>query len=196
MSFYSNLGGIRAWGRKLVLPISKIQKLIVECLFEKYHIKKVIDFGAGTLYWSKWFSGLLGDNGDVIPVDIIFEHTKPATPMNCISHIDQIPKESLSELSLFFCCDVLHHLSEEEWAPAKEVAYRYCDYVVIKDINCHYRFKNCMNKLHDRMINGEKIHDVDPDILLRELKNAGFEVEYRDIHKLWYPHFMIIAVRK
>ena len=53
-----------------------------------------------------------------------------------------------------------------------------------------------MNKLHDRMINGEKIHNVDPDILLRELKNAGFEVEYRDIHKLWYSHFIIIAVRK
>lgn len=96
---------------------------------------------------------------------------------------------------LFFTCDVIHHLSEREWKDLESIIYRDCDLVVIKDINCHFRFKNWMNRMHDKIINGEKIRDVDPEILVEELNKHGYQCCCHDIHKLWYPHFIIIAVR-
>lgn len=53
MSFENNLGGIRAWGREMVLPTERIKGLLQTELFRKHTVNKIIDFGAGTLYWSK-----------------------------------------------------------------------------------------------------------------------------------------------
>ncbi len=97
---------------------------------------------------------------------------------------------------MFFTCDVLHHLSEKLWKEIKQIVYRDCDFVVIKDINCRFKFKNWMNRMHDRIINGERIRDVDPEVLIADLRSAGYQCIYYDIHKLWYPHFIIIATRK
>lgn len=66
--------------------------------------------------------------------------------------------------SMFFICDVIHHLSDKEWNILEHKVVDKCRYIVIKDIDCHYRFKNWMNKMHDRVINGEKIRDVDPAV--------------------------------
>lgn len=193
MSFKNNLGGIRAWGREVVLPVEQIKALLKTELFDKYRIEHVIDFGAGTLYWSNWLQEVVR-NGNIYPVDIIFKDMVPDTPLRCFSTIDDI--EYGAGRYLFFTCDVLHHLSADEWEKLKVTVYRRCDFVVIKDMNCHFKFKNRMNKMHDRIINGEKIRDVDPDRLMAELQEQGYQCSYRDIHKLWYPHFIIIAVRK
>ena len=72
MSFESNLGGVREWGRKLVLPADKIQELLKEKIFDSHCVDKVIDFGAGTLYWSNWFREIVGAE-NIYPVDIIFK---------------------------------------------------------------------------------------------------------------------------
>lgn len=72
MSFESSLGGIRAWGRKIVLPADEIKRMVKEELFDKYCIDKIIDFGAGTLYWSNWFREMVGVE-NIYPVDIIFK---------------------------------------------------------------------------------------------------------------------------
>ena len=53
MSFENNLGGIRAWGREMVLPTERIKGLLQTELFRKHTVNKIIDFGAGPLYWSK-----------------------------------------------------------------------------------------------------------------------------------------------
>lgn len=76
MSFQNNLGGIRAWGRELVLPTEKIKGLLRTELFDRYKIEKVIDFGAGTLYWTSWFRTVAGQK-NVYPVDIIFKDVTP-----------------------------------------------------------------------------------------------------------------------
>ncbi len=75
MSFQSNLGGIRAWGRELVLPVDQIKRLLQDELFDKYCVDKVIDFGAGTLYWSEWFQSIVGAE-NIYPLDIIFKETE------------------------------------------------------------------------------------------------------------------------
>lgn len=195
MSFYSNLGGIRTWGRKLVLPAEEIKKLLKKELFDQYRVDKVIDFGAGTLYWSRWFQEIAGEK-NIYPVDVIFKETEQdALPL--FSRIQDIPgRQEINGSILFFTCDVLHPLTEKEWEDIEQIVYRDCDFVVIKDINCHFKFKNWMNRMHDRVINGEKIRDIDPKALITELQKHGYQCYYRDIHKLWYPHFIIIAARK
>ncbi len=95
-------------------------------------------------------------------------------------------------MTMFFACDVLHHLTDGFWHKIKDSIFNY-DIVIIKDINCHYKFKNFMNKFHDRIINGEKIRDIDPDDLEKDFIHMGYEIKYYDMHKLWYPHFMIVA---
>lgn len=198
MSFQSNLGGIRAWGRKLVLPVDQIKRLLREDIFNRHCVDKVIDFGAGTLYWSGWLQEIVGA-GNVYPVDIIFKETesKAKNSLRRFSIIQDVPyKQESKGPILFFACDVLHHLSEGDWSGIEQLIYQDCDFVAIKDINCRFRFKNFMNKMHDRLINGEKIRDIDPEILMAGLQKHDYQCLYYDIHKLWYPHFILIAARE
>ena len=193
MPFYSNLGGIREWGRKLVLPVGRIKALLKNEVFHHKNINEIIDFGAGTLYWTKWFHEVT-EPENVYSVDVIF---KSSTLPRCFSSIKDVPyKQNNTGLRLFFTCDVLHHLSENEWEEIKEIVCRDFDFVVIKDINCRYKVKNWMNRMHDRIINGEHIRDVDPELLISDLHSAGYHCIYHDIHKLWYPHFIIIAKKE
>ena len=197
MSFLSNFGGIRAWGRKMVLPVAQIKKLLKEEIFDKYCVDKVIDFGAGTLYWSDWFQEVVGTE-NVYPVDIIFKESgnRMENSLRCFSQLQDVPyKQESKGPVMFFVCDVLHHLSEREWSDIERIIYHDCDFVVIKDINCHFKLKNLMNRLHDRLINGEKIRDIDPEMLMAELKKHGYHYFYYDLHKLWYPHFILISVK-
>lgn len=171
MSFQNNFGKIREIGRALVLPTKEIKKLLERDIFDKYSINKVIDFGAGTLYWSNWFSKIIGKQ-NVYAVDVIFQKTLPDTDIKCFSCIDDVVINQ--ERTLFYICDVIHHLPNDVWNDVKNKAFEKCDIVVIKDIDCRYKFKNFVNKMHDRIINGEKIYNVNPDTLIKDLKTSGF----------------------
>ena len=191
MSFQNNFGKLREIGRMLVLPTNEIKNLLKRNVFDKYSINKVIDFGAGTLYWSNWFSKIIGKQ-NVYAVDVIFQKTPPDTDIKCFSCIDDV--EIKQEKTLFYICDVIHHLPNDVWNDVKNKAFEKCDIVVIKDIDCRYKFKNFMNKMHDRIINGEKIHNVNPDNLIKDFKTSGFIYIYiYNIYILWYSHFVIIA---
>lgn len=96
----------------------------------------------------------------------------------------------------FFACDVLHHLSDEEWDSTKQTIIKRCDFIVIKDIDCRLRLKNWMNRMHDRIINGEKIRDIDPADLAEDFQMNGYQCNCWDMCKLWYPHFLLFAVRE
>jgi hypothetical protein len=50
--------------------------------------------------------------------------------------------------------------------------------------------------MHDRIINGEKIHDVYPQKIIEWLHTSGYATKFWKLPKLWYPHFLIIAVLK
>ena len=195
MSFYKNFGNLSSWGRNLVLPAEKIKAVLCEKFFGKNKkVDRVIDFGAGTLYWSKFFAEKLENPKNIFPVDEIFDNNSSQNNMTLYSSLDNIPNlfKGGGYRYLFFICDVIHHLSLKEWDYVKEFAYK-CDYVVIKDIDCRYRFKNFMNRLHDRIINGEKIRDVNPKILISELSRSGYNTDFYEFHKLWYSHFLLIG---
>jgi len=59
--------------------------------------------------------------------------------------------------------------------------------------NC--KLGNFCNKMHDRIINGEKIHDAYPSEIEKHLAKAGFTTEIKILPKFWYPHFIIIGVK-
>ena len=98
MSFYTNLGNLRALGRNMVLPAEKIKALLCERFFGKEKkVDKVIDLGAGTLYWSKWFAEKLENPEDVFPVDEIFVDESYCDNMKLYSNVNNIPKSFLTE---------------------------------------------------------------------------------------------------
>ena len=67
--------------------------------------------------------------------------------------------------------------------------------VIIKDIGATHKFGNFCNRIHDRIINGEKINNVYPDTIEDWLKTSGYSISRKFIPKLWYPHFIIVGVR-
>lgn len=194
MSFKNNLGIIRELGRNLILPVSMIKEIVKYTIFDTYTVDSAIDFGAGTLLWSKWLREYITN---VIAVDTIYESVPPKDVAQVIYTANlQSAQPYLSGSSMLWLCDVIHHLPPDVWSNVKESLYGKCDFIVVKDIDVNYRFGNLMNRIHDRVINGEKIYNVNPKHLINELNQFGYNVEFREIHKLWYPHFLILARKK
>jgi hypothetical protein len=190
MAFTKKLGLIRYYGRKVVLPSDKIKKILTEEVFRDNIAEGcMIDFGAGTLYWSKWFYRYIKK---VIAVDIYYKNSINEGGIiyqnnlrDALDIVDESP-------CIIWMSDVLHHLNRETYKEIFSELTR-MDYVIIKDIDCNHKFGNFMNRMHDRIINHERIMDVDPMKLIELLEKRGFEVKKFYLPKLWYPHFLLIA---
>jgi hypothetical protein len=194
-------------GRGVVLPVYEL-KDIARRVLTKQGVSHIVDFGAGTLFWSEYFADELGLT--VTAVDTFFEKNPPSGCSERISIHTDIT-EVLDEMSkgdesgdsdkperpkrAIFICDVIHHLPPALWARILPQITTLFDVVLIKDIDCNRAFGNFCNKMHDRIINGEKIHDVCPREIERELKKAGFATKSMALSKLWYPHFVAAGVK-
>jgi hypothetical protein len=98
--------------------------------------------------------------------------------------------------SFVWACDVLHHLPPSDSnAFLKEICNR-TDVLIIKDIDATHKFGNFMNKIHDKIINKETTYNIYPDKISALLELYGFETSYRFIPKAWYPHFIVVAIKK
>jgi hypothetical protein len=113
----------------------------------------------------------------------------------CYSSLDKYLEE-VPKSSLVWACDVLHHLPEDFLAKFLGEIVKKTDLIIIKDIDKRHRFGNFMNRLHDRIINREIIHDVNPNKLQDYFISLGFKCDYYYLPKLWYPHFILVADRK
>lgn len=96
---------------------------------------------------------------------------------------------------MVWMCDVLHHMPESLADDVLGTCLEKYKYIAVKDINCRNRFGNLMNRLHDRVINKEKIRDIDPIQLEEIMVKKHFKVYLYGIRRLWYPHFLLVAVR-
>jgi hypothetical protein len=194
-------------GRGVVLPVDELKE-ITRRLLTKRGVTQIVDFGAGTLFWSEFFADELGLR--VSAVDKRYEKSPPDNPRELISiHTDIL--EVLDELldenreigensekrerRAIFICDVIHHLPPKLWRMVFAQIVLLFDVVIIKDIDCNRAIGNFCNKMHDRVINGEKINDVDPVLIAGALKKAGFAVKSAELPKLWYPHFVTAGVK-
>ncbi len=193
MSFSSYNGFLRRVGRSVVLPVKTIKRIVEKDVFNSTRIEECVDFGAGTLFWAKWLKKRCSNT---IAVDRIYSDITTCDGIKCVSDIDDA-LELLSGKSdkMIWMCDVLHHL-DNDFIDSLLKKISSFDVIIIKDINCNKRFGNAMNRLHDRLINGEIIIDINPFSLRANLINMGYKVKLLSIRRLWYPHFLLIAKKK
>ena len=184
-----NIEKLRKLGRKIVLPIDEI-KSILESKINFSKVENVIDFGAGTLLWSEYFANKV--TGGVIARDRIYETYLPKIQSSKIK-IQTDLNEVRIKPDLFFASDVLHHISQIDSIQLLQSIN--AKYIVIKDINANYKFGNFANRMHDLIINHEKIRDIYPNVIEKLLQKKGYSIEIFHIPKLWYPHFLLIGVR-
>lgn len=193
MGFQTNLGKLRETGRKIVLPAERIKWIITEELLnEKTRITTAIDIGAGTLYWSKWLSHWISK---IYAVDVVYEKEQISKSKRIVLQNDVVRTiECVKDTNtLIWACDVLHHLDIRTADYILREGMKNYNYVVIKDIDMRHKIGNFLNRMHDRILNGEKIRDIDPCELLNLLRNNGFDTKFYEMRKLWYPHFLIVA---
>ena len=194
MAFNDSLASMRKIGRNAVLPVDRIKAICREALANK-NIKTVLDFGSGTLFWTNWF--VQEFKAKVYAVDTYYNNaTMPKNDnITYYSNLSTCLSEN-KEISFVWACDVLHHLSPSDMDNfLKEICDK-ADIVIIKDIDATHSFGNFMNKMHDKIINGETIYDICPDGIKNLLKANGFKSSYYFVPKMWYPHFVLVGVRE
>ncbi|MCL1844459.1 MAG: class I SAM-dependent methyltransferase [Defluviitaleaceae bacterium] len=187
---------LRFHGRKVVLPVDAIKKEIADALA---NVTQIVDFGAGTLFWSEYFAA---QGTEVFAADTSYAAAPPATENPQISLYTDV-REAIAKASetaptnkpAIFICDVIHHLPPDFWLEILAQITEKFDVIIIKDIDARDKFGNFMNKFHDRVVSGEKITNVHPQKIEKALADAGFSVQTKKMRKLWYPHFLIIAKR-
>jgi 4-amino-4-deoxy-L-arabinose transferase-like glycosyltransferase len=188
-------------GRKIVLPVDEIKTAIAPALADTLQI---VDFGAGTLFWSEYFANEL--NLKVFAADTAFANLLPknenenislhADIFDALAKIEQQTEHQNEKRNAIFICDVIHHLQPDFWLEILPKLAAQFDVILIKDIDSQHKFGNFCSALHDRLINGTNFENVYPDEIEKILTAAGFEIKITAMHKLWYPHFMLIAHRK
>jgi hypothetical protein len=193
MAFNNLLASMRKIGRKAVLPTDRIKSICRKALAGK-NIETILDFGAGTLFWTNWF--VQEFKSKVYAVDVYYNNTVMPTRDNVIYYSDiSICLQENTEFSLAWACDVLHHLSPSNTdAFLKEICNK-TDIIIIKDIDANHGFGNYMNKMHDKIINNETIHDIYPEKIVSYLKSRGYKTSLYFIPKIWYPHFLLVGIR-
>jgi hypothetical protein len=156
----------------------------------------ILDFGAGSLFWTKKFAEI-SPNSTVYAVDTFYSGNEAMLPRipNVLYRSDVLRLLSETDFGLTWICDVLHHLTSDFEQTVLKAITAKSNVIIIKDIDCNHAFGNFCNRAHDRLINGERVRDIDPKQITALLENSGFTVEYRYIPKLWYPHFVLIARR-
>lgn len=192
MSFSSYNGIVRKYGRKLVLPVENIKR-IIDKIFEEHRIDYCVDFGAGTMFWTEYLSQKCNNT---YAVDVIYDNKVDMNGISFRTNIQSIEKDG--EYGLVFMSDVLHHLDKsiEDDLFYEIMKKKNYSIIVVKDIDCNRKLGNYMNKLHDLVINGERIRDINPNRLMNLIQSYGYTCKLISVPKLWYPHFILIAVKE
>jgi len=193
----SVINTLKYYGRRVVLPVDEIKNIVRQVLMQN-KVSHITDFGAGTLFWSRWFADELGLT--VSAVDTAYIDSVPKNHSQRISIqtniIEALETEKTKKCkSAIFICDVIHHLPSEFWRSVLGLITESVDVVIVKDIDANCKFGNFCNKMHDRIINGEKIHNVYPGEIENHLTKTGFAIQTKALPKLWYPHFIITGVK-
>jgi hypothetical protein len=103
--------------------------------------------------------------------------------------------KDVSTFDLVWICDVLHHIPPSVGEEVMRKIVRMTDLIIIKDIDARHTFGNFMNRLQDKLVNGETVYTVDPRQTGNFLEANGYTVSEYYIPKFWYPHFLLIAKR-
>ena len=187
---------LKYYGRDVVLPVKEMKRYI-EPAIKKSRITEIVDFGAGTLFFSEYFSQL-GVN--VLAVDTRYILNPPKNNDNKIILFNDIldvlkkikNKKNKTQRGIFIC-DVIHHLPPKLWQELLPLITELFTLVMIKDVDAAKKFGFFMSRVHDRVINGETIEAVYPTTLQDALEKGDFLTARYNMPKLWYPHFLILG---
>jgi len=219
MGFDNLLGGIRKKGRRVILPVSDIRSALLEA-FSANNLK-IMDLGAGTLFWTEFIANNAAGNYELYAVDPVYGESsfditalnayglnfcKDSQKANSIYSADKASgkiflygsaEDAFRDCEVFdiaFICDTIHHLNVDVWERIFDILMDSTGVFIIKDINANKQLGNWLNKVHDKVINKEDIVDVYPDEIRKKLLQKGFSVSpVQHIPKLWYPHFLLTA---
>ena len=193
MAFNNLFASMRKIGREIVLPADRIKIICRKALAGK-GIKTILDFGSGTLFWTDWF--IQEFKSKVYAVDVYYSNAIMPIRDKVIyySDVSKCLQEN-AEISLVWVCDVLHHLQPSDTDIFLKGICNKTDIIIIKDIDANHKFGNYMNRMHDKIINKETIYDIYPEKIISFLKPIGYEASFIYIPKIWYPHFLLIAIR-
>ncbi|MCL2047814.1 MAG: glycosyltransferase family 39 protein [Defluviitaleaceae bacterium] len=191
----NSYGFLKYHGRKIVLPVNEIKQAIDGAFSD---VQNIVDFGAGTLFWSEYFEKF---NARIYAVDTNLQNIPQNVSPKISLHSDimealEILPKGEGEKNAIFMCDVIHHLPPDFWQGILPKIVEIFDIIIIKDIDSAHKLGNFCSSMHDRIINCTNFENVYPLVILAFLKENGFEVEIKKVHKLWYPHFLLIGKRK
>ena len=96
---------------------------------------------------------------------------------------------------MVFVSDVLHHLDSATQDKFLQNAIG-TKIIAIKDIDVNHKLFNFANKMHDRIINGEKVRDIYPQEISKFLESNGYVMDFFELPKLWYSHFLLLGIKK
>ena len=185
---------IRKWGRAFVLPIKDIEAVIDAHYANCQNNNPILDFGAGTLFWSEKFCNKY--EKEVFALDPLYNKKNVIVKNSKISTYGDIEKISYQDkFSMIFACDVLHHIDVDKIETILESFTKKSDLIVIKDISANDFLGNFQNKMHDLIINQQMVNDVYYERLEEYFKKQGYRVEIFKMKKLGYPHFLLVANR-
>lgn len=195
MAFTSSFDKVRKIGRKIVLPIDEIKEQVIMNI--PTVSGNILDLGAGTMYWSEWLNSQYKTK--ILAVDTFYKDNFDlinSFPGGVVQYNDYFRCIEVNEIKMIWMCDVIHHLEESFITKLLDsIIEKKISIIVIKDIDCGHKFGNFMNKVHDFVINHEKIHDVHSGFFGEWLQSNGYKVSFRYMPKLWYPHFMLIGIK-
>jgi cyclopropane fatty-acyl-phospholipid synthase-like methyltransferase len=182
---------LRKFFRNIVLPVDKI-KDICRGVFISNEITSILDFGSGTFFWTDWFVQEFGCQ--IYAVDAYYKNLSiEKQNVKCYSNFD-LCLDDCQNFSVAFACDVLHHLTETEYEQFIKKIMGRTKIIIIKDVDANHVLGNFMNKMHDKVINKEKVRNIYPDKIKNTLELFGYKTHYYYIPKLWYSHFLLIGV--
>ena len=186
--------------RLLVLPRKALAKE-----FRRLH-GEVLGVGSGHGLLARWLAELNPDVR-VTGIDIdeervsIARETEARSPRVRILVEDVRSLDPATTYDAAAAIDLMHHIPHEDHAQVADAlarAVRSGGELLIKDVAPTPRWKHGVNRIHDRVVAGERTEACDPAQLAELFTRAGFETEaiYRTGRLNPYPHFILRARRQ
>lgn len=112
---------------------------------------------------------------------------------------EQEPMPSFQGYDVVTLVDVLHHIPPgEQYEFLAEIVHNMDvgSKLLIADIDASRKGGAFLNQLHDLFLAGQWVQPWHPDDVKFVLEKIGCEIRHFSLHRsLWYPHFIIIAVK-
>ena len=110
-----------------------------------------------------------------------------------------LEKVAIKRNQVILAVDLLHHVPLEQQRQFLSSCYEKFDQtnlLIIKEIDKKPFFKFLLNYIGDMLMNPEGFYFKDSRVLKKELERTGFDVGYKEIKHILYPHYVLICRKR